>query len=239
MKNNGMHQSRTNAPSRNTPVGNIPLRTVLALSGKETIRVGITQPPGVPDFAYKLICNAHNSRQSDASMGIPPTGRTIETLLRRLAASRAPYGCYSSDPLLWMLRVRWHIRQATLSSLGLQSGSYMDPPYSPEKWSTRHPTRYQAMASWAYRCWDYNETEHKIRVSLFNEGLVPTNYAFPDYSTGHRFFWYSAACGIHRTKASQIMHAAGVLPAWRKEISSRHVYSGDLQNSVYTSRGHS
>lgn len=216
-----MHTTRTDERLGHRNMDDVSVRTVLAVQGKETIRVGVQKPAGIEDVIFSLICNAHNQRLSDAQLGIPPTRQAHQTLLRRLASCRAPYGNAGSDPIFWLFRVRWEIRQATLSFLNLRSASHTDRRPTTQAWQSKLPTRYKAMAAWSLGCWDRNEILDQVCRELFDEGLLGRDYVIPDYQTGHRIYWYAATRGFTRPQTTRIAYEAGILPSWRKEISSR------------------
>lgn len=226
-----MHQNRTTETSGRW-MGNIPVRSVYALSNKASVNVGIAKPLGVPDVAFKIICDAYNKRCADASLGIPPGEQDAAYLLRRLATLRAPFGSWQSDPIFWQSRVWWAIRQATLSLDPLRSGDNITPCPTAEEWDAVVPISAKTMAVWAYRRWDRDERLHSVCRQLHHEGYVSSDYTIPDYSTCHRIYWYAAARGICRKEWTQRIADSGIRPAWRKDVSTRQGMSESLEGRV-------
>lgn len=206
----------------------LPMWKVLALQGQETIELGITKPVGVPDVAFQILLNAHNSSIRNARLAIPPARSLGAAVCRRLASLRAPTWKHNSDPLLWMSRVRRAIRTAALSHAAVQSDRELSDTDPSLKWTPLNSLSESAMAAWAYRCWDGHSRVDQVLRELFDQGVLPRGYVVPDYATGHRCLWFLQARGFDRFTAWQKCSDAGLLPDWGTKVSTRQVRENPL-----------
>lgn len=212
-----MHSSGTNGSPENGNMANVPLRSVLTLSDRQAILLDVPQPAGVPDREFKKFLDAYGERTGYARHGVMWPEKSCANVLRRIAAEREPSREFEADPLLWMLRVWWNIREATLSYVALQSGGGVHTPFKAEERFTGTEVSYRAMAAWAHRQWDGDELLHSLCDKILDgvRGREFKDDPLPDYETGHRLLWCATAGGYDRREAFDLAVEAKLFPISR------------------------
>ena len=190
------------------------VRQMLALSYSQTFMLGITMPPGRTVQLVQFILDTHPRRRT-------PNGRIrglqstdAAEILRRITEIGSPEREPVSDPLLWLLRVRWAIREATLALSNIQPGQKLYLPGGvPSRLSTTAKV-YIAMAVWAYRCRGIQPSDDQLRMRLHYR-LRRHEYGKAKEgshnTTSHWLLWREVARGKTREEAFSDLCTAGIL----------------------------
>lgn len=206
-----MHITRPNEASKDPRVGSLSVRTMHPLSPQETIIISVPQPLGVPLSAFKLILDFDLRRKRTANFARAWRKEDDVQLYGRLASLRRPGWKFNTDPIFWVLRVRWEIRKATLSHDALQSGEKLH--YSPAVSVGASETSpiYKALAAWLVRSSRLQQRDFELCRGIYDEtrsrGSADT---LSEYKACHWFLWYSVAGGIPRSKAWEIARKANL-----------------------------
>lgn len=214
-----MQTSRSNAPSENWRVSDVPLRAVSPMSSDKTVDLDVEKPAGVPNRCFKLILDAESQRLRACHTTRPWRSEAFQALLRRLTESRAPSREPESDPLLWIARVRWAIRAASLSLPDLQPAGGISPALRlPERLSPTS-TSFRMLASWAHRCCRVQQSDHQLLLRLSDQihGRIVEADPLSDNTACHWWLWYACARGFSRADAFAFAVASGLFGnRWQK-----------------------
>lgn len=187
--------------------GSVPMWAVHCLPGGQEIEVDIAELVGVPGFAKRAILDADVQRRR--AFTSKRSGEIGTALLRRLAQATPPGRHPNTDPLLWLLRVRWFVRSAALSLPDLQLVAQ-----PPDVWSFS----YRSMAPWACRVSRVQPRNRELCLRLLNEGRWGESVS--DYETCHWFLWAAASHGCTREEAWDLARCASFFGPREANVSN-------------------
>lgn len=198
---------------------NVPMWAVYSLPGAKKVQVDISELAGVPQFAKRAILDSDLQRQRAVTSR---RSRELDAaLLRRLAQVAHPGRSEHTDPLLWLLRVRWAVRAAAFPLLDVQCVSA-----SPSTGSSS----YRAMAAWACATLRIQPRDYRLCRRLLNEGEWGDRLSNPEAC--HWLLWAGSSGGLLREEAWDLAISSGVYPDRRSEISVGHMVSPTVQEAV-------
>lgn len=220
------------------------LRQVLALPRQEKILVGFEVPTGSVYSGYKIILDAHPQRQFTNGRIRGQSPADGEELFQRLAhvgkPSREPF----TDPVLWLFRIWWAVRQATLALSDLQPHEKLSRTLEIPKGIAPSPLTYSAMAARAFQCSGVQYGNSELcdglldRLHAFKTGEPrPGPCPVPDNTTGNRLLWLETSRTHSREEAWDNLCAAGIFRNQRPQIPSRSVDQEHVPGTVQKIRG--
>lgn len=193
----------------------IPVRQMLAVPNQKTVSLVFTAPTRGTAELVQIILDTHPQRRLPDGRVRGRTEDDNSQLYRRIASERIPQRQYSADPLLWVLRIRWLIWQATLAHARLQSYGELPAPLEVPAWFTAPTLSYYAMASRACRYSRVQSSDRQLRLRLSN-GLLRGERrralnTRQDYSTCNRLLWLESFRTRDRERAFDTLADANLI----------------------------
>lgn len=208
-----MHINGRNEAPDNKPLAKIPLRTMHQLPHQKTVELDVTQPSGVPFRAVRSILDANTRRTRFAELGRYWSESDDANLLLQLTCFGGPTRKPSSDPILWLFRVRLAIRQAALSYVDIQHGE--EPTTDFGYCDQMGATTYKTMAAWACRCWNYNPKIDQVCERLYDQIRSSNQSTFDtisDPASRHRILWHSSRTNFTREQVYDAAVSSQLFP---------------------------
>lgn len=195
------------SPERSLPT--TALRQVFAVSRTQAIDLAIKVPSGRFLRGYQICMDSHPQRRLSNGRVLGEQALNGVSLLQRIESIGEPTREYSSDPLLWLSRIWWAVRTATLAFHHLQSPVQLPGTGEISGWPSPPSIPHRAMAAWACRRYGIQPGDDKLRLGVL-DGLHRAKErrhqskpaALSYYSACNRFLWSCEACGIDREDAA-------------------------------------
>lgn len=146
--------------------GHSRLRFLLFLPEKQSAVLYLPQPSGIPNDGYTKLLDADLREPSYIRK---KDGDGLAKVLLCLAQQRKESGESISDPVLWLLRIRWLFRASALPFAYLQSGKELPTACPLPEWPTKTQNSFRAMASWACRHSGTEREDDPLRLQILDE----------------------------------------------------------------------
>ena len=203
---------------------------VLAMPHQKEAYMGIESETRSEHRAFQVLLdfNAQRRLASGRPRGLKATD-DIE-ILRSLANIGSPSREPLSDPVFWMFRVWWAVRQTTLAFPDLQYGEELCRAFNLPERNAESVPEYKALAAWwCGRC-GIQHGNGSLRHIISNRLQRPESWrsepcpsGVPHHQASHWLLWFEATGAESRTQAFDNLRAAGLLDDWFSEVPARHM----------------
>lgn len=215
-----MPVSETETIPQDGHVHRLPVRPLYRVSVTADEVLDIEKPLGVPHSFFRTVLDAYSRRVGIEATGGRWTEADDANVLRHAACLTIPKREPAENPALWLLRIRWNIRKATLSCDPVQRPAIGFAGGVPnEGWFAPSGVSVAALEAWALRCWQREPSIDRLYRQLFEER--PRADKFHDYQTAHWLLWFGSCRGVGREETYDLAVRAGLFNAGWNQMASR------------------